>query len=65
MRPSAPNEDARNAGKASVDEMELTCRQVLEFATIEGARACGMDSKIGSLTPGRRADIILVRTAGA
>jgi cytosine/adenosine deaminase-related metal-dependent hydrolase len=56
------NEDARNAGKASVDEMELTCRQVLEFATIEGARACGMDSKIGSLTPGKRADIILVRT---
>jgi cytosine/adenosine deaminase-related metal-dependent hydrolase len=56
------NEDARNAGKASVDEMELTCRQVLEFATIEGARACGMDGKIGSLTPGKRADIILVRT---
>jgi imidazolonepropionase-like amidohydrolase len=38
--------------------MELTCRQVLEFATIEGARACGMDGKIGSLTPGKRADII-------
>jgi len=56
------NEYARQAGKASVDEMELTCREVLEFATIEGARACGMDSKIGSLTPGKRADIILVRT---
>ena len=50
------------AGKASVDEMELTCREVLEFATIEGARACGMDRKIGSLAPGKRADIILVRT---
>ena len=42
--------------------MELTCRQVLEFATIEGARACGMDRKIGSLAPGKRADVILVRT---
>jgi 5-methylthioadenosine/S-adenosylhomocysteine deaminase len=56
------NESARSQGKASVDEMELSCRSVLEFATIEGARACGMDSKIGSLTPGKRADIILVRT---
>ena len=51
-----------NQGKASVDDMEVTCRDVLEFATIEGARACGMDTKIGSLTPGKLADVILVRT---
>ena len=38
---------ARDAGEASVDVIELTCRDVLEFATIEGARACGLDSKIG------------------
>jgi cytosine/adenosine deaminase-related metal-dependent hydrolase len=43
-------------------ELKLTCRDVLEFATIEGARAIGMDGKIGSLTPGKRADIILIRT---
>jgi cytosine/adenosine deaminase-related metal-dependent hydrolase len=40
----------------------LTVREVLEFATVEGARANGLDKKIGTLTPGKEADIIMLRT---
>jgi len=38
----------------------LTCRDVLEMATIEGARVAHLDSKIGTLTPGKEADITML-----
>jgi len=39
----------------------LTCREVLEFATIEGARCANLDGKIGTLTPGKEADLVMLR----
>jgi 5-methylthioadenosine/S-adenosylhomocysteine deaminase len=40
----------------------LTCRDTIELATIEGARVAHLDHKIGTLTPGKEADIILLAT---
>ena len=40
----------------------VTSRDVLRWATVEGARANGLDHKTGSLTPGKQADIVLLRT---
>ncbi len=39
----------------------LSMRDVLEFATVAGARANGLDHKVGSLTPGKQADIVMIR----
>jgi len=38
----------------------LTARDVLRFATIEGARCLRLDGRTGSLTPGKAADIVLL-----
>src|SRR6187455_1199301 len=40
----------------------LTHRDVLEFATIDGANACALGDKTGSLTVGKQADIVLLQT---
>lgn len=46
---------ARNAPSS------LTLRDVLEFATVAGAQATGLAARTGTLTPGKQADVILIR----
>ena len=44
------------------DPKALPAAQVFEMATILGARALGMETEIGSLEPGKRADLITLNT---
>jgi cytosine/adenosine deaminase-related metal-dependent hydrolase len=46
----------------TLDEFRLPARRVLELATIEGARSMGIHAVTGSLTPGKRADVIMIDT---
>ena len=43
-------------------EVLIPTAKILEVATMGGARALGLDHRIGSLTPGKQADITLIRT---
>ncbi|MCU1575636.1 MAG: hypothetical protein JWP70_340 [Leifsonia sp.] len=54
------NHEALSRGEWT-SELQLTTRDVVEMATIGGARALGLEKEIGSLTPGKQADIIMLR----
>ncbi len=47
------------------DPRWLTARQALHHATLQSARAVGLGDRLGTLAPGRRADIVLVDLSGA
>ncbi|MBP2330341.1 cytosine/adenosine deaminase-related metal-dependent hydrolase [Kibdelosporangium banguiense] len=48
-------------GSETVVHNQLRAEHVVEWATMGGARALGLDDVIGSLTPGKKADIVLVK----
>ncbi len=47
-------------GEANLPPL-LTCRDTLEFATLQGARCANIDGKVGTLTPGKEADMVMLR----
>jgi cytosine/adenosine deaminase-related metal-dependent hydrolase len=53
--------DLKLAGKAGIPKL-LTTREVIRYATVDGARAIGLGEVTGSLTPGKQADVVLLRT---
>ncbi len=53
--------DTFHKREAMPDKLAMTARQVLELATIKSAQCFGLDGRIGSLTPGKEADIVLLR----
>jgi len=43
-----------------VPDTMLTARQMLELATLNGAHVAGLEHRTGSLTPGKRADLVAI-----
>jgi 5-methylthioadenosine/S-adenosylhomocysteine deaminase len=52
--------ETERARKAGGRPVLIPVRDVLEFATVEGARATALDRKVGTLTIGKRADVIVI-----
>lgn len=51
--------EAALAGEDNLPAL-LTSKDCLRFATLEGARGLKLDRKVGSLTPGKEADLLLL-----
>ena len=45
-----------------LDPVPLTARDMLDFATLQGAKTANLDHRTGSLTPGKDADLVILDT---
>jgi cytosine/adenosine deaminase-related metal-dependent hydrolase len=53
---------ANNKYQARPSGISIKVRDVFEFATFQGARALAMDRRLGTIEPGKQADLLFVRT---
>ena len=53
--------DLKLAGRSGVPPL-LTTREVIRYATCDGAQAVGLGETTGTLTVGKQADVVLLRT---
>ncbi|MGW8375010.1 amidohydrolase family protein [Streptomyces sp. ODS28] len=58
---SQQSQQGRRAGQGASDAGPVGVRDILRMATIEGARGLGLDDRTGSLTPGKDADLLVLR----
>ena len=54
------NADSRVRTGAIPETSTITAREALSWVTVEGARMLKMEKQIGSLTPGKQADLVLI-----
>jgi cytosine/adenosine deaminase-related metal-dependent hydrolase len=60
MQRSLDNDASRREQDKIPDTSTITTREALGWITLDGAKALGLDERIGSLTPGKQADIVLL-----
>jgi cytosine/adenosine deaminase-related metal-dependent hydrolase len=55
------NLEHRERNGAIPETSTITAREALAWATVEGARMLGMENRIGTLAPGKQADLVMIR----
>jgi cytosine/adenosine deaminase-related metal-dependent hydrolase len=58
------NEAARDRTGQLPASSTLSCMDALSWITVRGAEALGLEDQIGSITPGKQADLVLIRADG-
>ena len=56
--------DRENQAGRMPRSLGCTARDALRWATIDGAEACGLGATVGSLRPGKQADVVVLGGKG-